>query len=82
MADPPEPESPDPFPSSSGEDATDFGGEANAPPWESENPEFGREDVEESFAADMARLWVKRHQKATMLGAFAAGVFVGALLRD
>jgi hypothetical protein len=31
---------------------------------------------------EMARMWVKEHQTATMLGAFAAGVFVGALSRD
>ncbi len=35
-----------------------------------------------AFALDMARMWVKEHQTATMLGAFAAGVFVGSLLRD
>jgi hypothetical protein len=40
------------------------------------------DDVSPSFALDVARLWVQRHQKASMLGAFAVGVFVGALLRD
>lgn len=35
-----------------------------------------------AFAMEMARMWVKEHQTATMLGAFAAGVFVGALSRD
>jgi hypothetical protein len=35
-----------------------------------------------AFALDMARIWMKEHQKATMLGAFAVGVFAGALLRD
>jgi len=35
-----------------------------------------------AFALDMARMWMKEHQKATMLGAFAVGVFAGALLRD
>lgn len=34
------------------------------------------------FALEMARLWMKEHQTTTMLGAFAAGVFVGALFRD
>lgn len=34
------------------------------------------------FALEMARLWIKEHQTTTMLGAFAAGVFVGALFRD
>ena len=35
-----------------------------------------------AFAFDMARMWVKTNQKKAMLGAFAAGVFVGALFRD
>ena len=35
-----------------------------------------------AFALDMARMWVKEHQKTAMLGAFAVGVFVGALSRD
>jgi hypothetical protein len=34
------------------------------------------------MALSMARVWVKEHQEAVMLGAFAAGVAVGALLRD
>jgi len=76
----PNPESPDPF-SSPDEDAVGFN-EADAPPWETEDPEFGQEAPDESFAVDMARLWVKQYQKATMLGAFGVGVFVGALLRE
>ncbi|MFB6231591.1 MAG: hypothetical protein ABEL04_10585 [Salinibacter sp.] len=35
-----------------------------------------------SFYLEMAELWVQEHQKASMLGAFAVGVFVGALVRD
>jgi hypothetical protein len=35
-----------------------------------------------SFCLEMAELWVREHQKASMLGAFAVGVFVGALVRD
>lgn len=31
---------------------------------------------------DLARMWVQEHQKTAMLGAFAAGVFIGALVRD
>jgi hypothetical protein len=78
----PDPESPDPFSSPSPDkDAVGFD-EAEAPPWETEDPEFGQEDPDESFAVDMARLWVKQYQKATMLGAFGIGVFVGALLRE
>ena len=34
------------------------------------------------MAWDMTRMWVKEHQTAAMLGAFAAGVFVGAYVRD
>jgi hypothetical protein len=40
------------------------------------------DDLSSSVALDMARLWVQRHQKASMLGAFAVGVFVGAMLRE
>lgn len=35
-----------------------------------------------SMVGDMARMWVREHQKASMLGAFAIGVFAGAWLRD
>lgn len=35
-----------------------------------------------SLTVDMARMWVREHQKASMLGAFAVGVFAGAWLRD
>lgn len=35
-----------------------------------------------TFAADVAKIWIQEHQKASMLGAFAVGVFVGAMLRD
>lgn len=35
-----------------------------------------------TVALDMARMWVKDHQRTTMLGAFAVGVFVGALFRE
>jgi hypothetical protein len=34
------------------------------------------------MAWDMTRMWVKEHQTTAMLGAFAAGVFVGAYVRD
>ncbi len=77
-----DPGSPDPFSSPSPDTDAAGADEAEAPPWETEAPGFGREDPDESFAVDMARLWVKQHQKATMLGAFGVGVFVGALLRD
>lgn len=35
-----------------------------------------------SFALSAAKHWVRQHQKASMLGALAAGVFVGVLIRD
>jgi hypothetical protein len=78
----PDSESPDPFSSPSPDDNAAGFNEAEAPPWETEDPEFGQEAPDESFAVDMARLWVKQYQKATMLGAFGIGVFVGALLRE
>jgi hypothetical protein len=34
------------------------------------------------FAYEMAKMWVQDNQKTVMLGAFATGVFLGALLRD
>jgi len=81
-SDSPDPESPDPFSSPVPEDTEAGFNKAEVPPWATDAPEFEDEGPEESFALDMARLWAKQHQKATMLGAFAAGVFVGALLRD
>jgi len=56
--------------------------ESNGPSWEEDNPDPMADDLSSSVAVDMARLWVQRHQKATMLGAFAVGVFVGAMLRE
>lgn len=77
-----DPEAQDPFSSSSlPDEERGFDENAGNPPWDTEGPEFGG-DLDRSFAIDMARLWVKRHQKAVMLGAFGVGVFVGALLRD
>lgn len=54
----------------------------NAPSWEGGSEEVLGDENAPSFALDMARLWVQQHQKATMLGAFGVGVFIGALLRD
>ena len=50
--------------------------ESSAP---EEAPSIGNRS---SFALDMARLWIEEHQRSVMLGAFAAGVFAGALFRD
>ena len=83
---PPNPESNDPFASSSPSFEDAFEG-ADTPPWDDENRDPMTEGpmtegMSASFALDMARVWVQQHQKATMLGAFAVGAFVGALLRD
>lgn len=54
--------------------------ETSPPPFEDESaPSLGDRS---SFALDMARMWIKEHQTESMLGAFAVGVFVGALFRD
>lgn len=45
-------------------------------------PLSGGTDATVSLAVDMARMWVREHQKASMLGAFAIGVFTGAWMRD
>jgi len=77
-----DPEFSESFSSSSPEPgAKGFDEPADSPPWDGDGPEFG-DEMEGSFALDMARIWVKQHQKAAMLGAFGVGVFVGALLRD
>lgn len=72
----PEPEADDSISSSSSPRDTD------APFGEKEEDASPTNDFSPSFAGDVARIWVQEHQKATMLGAFAVGVFVGALLRD
>lgn len=65
----------DPF-SASGSEGRPFGQDA---------AHRGRSTQQEtdasSLALEMAQVWVEEHQKASMLGAFAVGVFVGALLR-
>jgi hypothetical protein len=53
--------------------ASDFGGEASrGSAWRQQ----GR------FAVQMAKAWVKDNQTTAMLGAFAVGVFIGAITRD
>jgi hypothetical protein len=74
-------DSSDPFASGSAFDEGPGDDEArDVPPWEDQGGD-SMEDLSSSFATDMARMWVKRHQKASMLGAFAIGVFAGAMLR-
>ena len=81
------PESSDPRSSASSfdegafDEGTDYDPEAGAPPW-TDRANDPMEGVSPSLAIDAARIWVQRHQKASMLGAFAVGVFVGAILRD
>jgi len=50
-----------------------------APPGDHQSMSFGDGAT---IALDMAQVWIKENQTTTMLGAFAAGVFVGALFRD
>lgn len=38
--------------------------------------------LDASLALELARSWVKQHQTATMLGAFATGVVLGSLMRE
>lgn len=37
--------------------------------------------MQAAFAGSVARSWIEKHQEETMIGAFAVGVFVGALMR-
>lgn len=45
-----------------------------------QGPDEGLSEI--SVALSTAKYWVREHQKASMLGALAVGVFVGALLRE
>lgn len=56
----------------------------SSPEWDATDgePEPAGELDLPSIAVDVARYWVKDHQKASMLGAFGVGVFVGVLLRE
>jgi hypothetical protein len=72
---------PDPFQQMGGSD-TDAHPSFDPPDSSSMDDPLSSAKVQASFALDMARAWVKDHQKATMLGAFASGVVLGALFRD
>jgi len=37
---------------------------------------------EAQFALELGKEWVRQHQTVAMIGAFAVGAFVGALMRD
>lgn len=71
---PPEQGPSDPFGASSSDN--------DSPVWEEDLAGPSGPMASMTFAADVAKIWVQEHQKASMLGAFAVGVFVGALLRD
>ena len=60
---------------------TDFE-DTDPPSWDQGDEMTMPGGLSSSLAKDMARSWVRQHQKATMLGAFGAGVFVGVMLRD
>jgi hypothetical protein len=80
------------FPSSENEASNPFeqmgGSDPDAQPsFESPDPAgtddpFASAKLQASFALDLARAWVKDHQRAAMLGAFATGVVLGSLFRD
>jgi hypothetical protein len=71
------PEGDDAFGDSSFQDGSGplDGGGANAANWSSLAGQA-------SFATEVARQWVKEHQKEAMVGAFAAGVFFGSWFRS
>lgn len=72
---------PDPFQQMGGSDAdapSSFGPSGSS---QADDP-FAQAKIQASFALSAARAWVKENQKATMLGAFATGVVIGALFRD
>lgn len=72
--------------SSSHEESEGRGSSSTAPPGSlgADDERSSAPDVGTSFslASDLATQWVKTHQKATLLGSFAAGVFIGAMFRD
>ena len=74
------PDTDDPFSTGPSSSSFDEGRDWDADaPLGSESSSWGDRSA---FALDMARMWVKEHQTATMLGAFAVGVFTGSILRD
>ncbi|MFO8232293.1 MAG: hypothetical protein R6U20_06465 [Longimonas sp.] len=67
-----------PPPNASSESST---GNPFDPPPASVQDDWSTMTIPASIAVDMARDWVRERQTATLLGAFAAGVFVGVLSR-
>jgi hypothetical protein len=74
--------SPDPAPGDPSTSSRAPFEDADPPSWDQEDEMKMPDGLSSSLAKDMARSWVQQHQKATMLGAFGVGVFVGVLLRD
>lgn len=58
------------------------GGQADAPFGRREASPAGDEWEQAQLAFDVAKAWVQEHQTAAMLGAFALGTFIGAMMRD
>lgn len=59
--------------------------EEESPPWDAPSASEGASpsfEEQSSFAWEMAKMWIKEHQTTAMLGAFAVGVFAGALFRE
>lgn len=69
-----------PFSESIGEGSTVGEGAGFGKGVHSNRTDDGMSEV--TLALSMAQQWVQEHQKTTMLGALAVGVFVGSLLRD
>lgn len=76
--DQPDPQGPNDFSA----DPDPFGEQPEAGPSPFDDQSAPSSGDEANFALDMARIWIKEHQTKSMLGAFAVGVFVGALFRD
>ncbi len=70
----------DPFPPLDAPAESPSGDPFGAPP-ASVSEDWSTLGIPASIAVDMARDWVRERQTATMLGAFAVGVFVGVLSR-
>ena len=75
----PTPEAPDAF---SDADSSREQPEGSPPPFDDFDDDSASLADQSGFVLDVARLWIKEHQTTSMLGAFAVGVFAGALFRE
>lgn len=59
-------------------------GSADRPFGDDSDDPFGGEDAFSGayFALELGKEWVRQHQTTAMIGAFAVGAFIGALMRD